>query len=147
MDPAAPRISDEITMVLTGAIPMAVKPDAKQIAVIGIGTGLTTHTLLSNASIEAVDTIEIEPRMAEASRMFSPINANAFADPRSNIVFDDAKTYFSTRNKRYDVIVSEPSNPWVSGVSNLFTREFYRLAKRHLNNDGDRKSTRLNSSH
>ncbi len=136
MDPTLPRISDEVTMVLTAAIPMAVKPDAKNVAIIGIGTGLTTHTMLANAALESVDTIEIEPLMAKASRQFAPINANAFADPRSNIVFDDAKTFFSTRNRRYDIIISEPSNPWVSGVSSLFTREFYQLAKRYLKPGG-----------
>ncbi|MSQ53641.1 MAG: spermidine synthase [Betaproteobacteria bacterium] len=136
MDPAAPRISDEVTMVLTAAIPMAVKPDAKNVAVIGIGTGLTTHTMLSNAALQSVDTIEIEPLMANASKQFAPINSNAFADPRSRIVFDDAKTFFSTQNRRYDIIVSEPSNPWVSGVSSLFTREFYQLARRYLKPGG-----------
>ncbi len=136
MDPAMDRISDEVTMVLTAALPMAVKPDAKNVAVIGIGTGLTTHTLLANAALEAVDTIEIEPLMAKASKMFAPINSNAFADPRSHINFDDAKTFFSTHNRRYDIIVSEPSNPWVSGVSSLFTREFYQLARRYLKPGG-----------
>ena len=136
MDPNLPRISDEVTMVLTAAIPMAVKPEAKNVAVIGIGTGLTTHTMLSNAALESVDTIEIEPLMAKASQMFAPINSNAFADPRSHISFDDAKTFFSTRNRRYDIIVSEPSNPWVSGVSSLFTREFYQLARRYLRPGG-----------
>jgi len=129
-------ISDEVTMTLTGALPQAFKPDAKTAAVIGIGTGLTTHTLLANAKFERVDTIEIEPAMAQASRLFAPVNANAFADPRSNIVFDDAKTYFSTHNRRYDLIISEPSNPWVSGVSSLFTGEFYRIVKRYLQPGG-----------
>ena len=136
MDPKLPRISDEVTMVLTAAIPMAVKPDAKNVAVIGIGTGLTTHTMLSNGALQSVDTIEIEPLMAKASKLFAPINSNAFADPRSHIVFDDAKTFFSTHNSRYDIIVSEPSNPWVSGVSSLFTREFYQLARRYLKPGG-----------
>jgi predicted membrane-bound spermidine synthase len=130
------RISDEVTMVLTAAIPLAHKPDAKRAAIIGIGTGLTTHTMLGASTLERVDTIEIEPAMAEASRSFSSRNANAFADPRSRIVFDDAKTYFSTHNERYDIIVSEPSNPWVSGVSSLFTTEFYRHVRRYLNPGG-----------
>ncbi len=136
MDPKLPRIADEVTMVLTAAIPMAVKPDAKNVAVIGIGTGLTTHTMLSNGELQSVDTIEIEPLMAKASKLFAPINSNAFADPRSRIVFDDAKTFFSTHNSRYDIIVSEPSNPWVSGVSSLFTREFYQLTRRYLKPGG-----------
>jgi len=130
------RISDEVTMVLTAALPLAHKPDAKRAAIIGIGTGLTTHTMLQGAAIERVDTIEIEPAMAQASRAFASRNAAAFADPRSRIVFDDAKTYFSTHNERYDIIVSEPSNPWVSGVSSLFTTEFYRHVRRYLNPGG-----------
>jgi predicted membrane-bound spermidine synthase len=131
-----PRISDEVTMVLTAAVPLAHKPDAKTAAIIGIGTGLTTHTMLASPALERVDTIEIEPAMAEAARGFAARNASAFADPRSRIVFDDAKTYFSTHNRRYDIIVSEPSNPWVSGVSSLFTTEFYRHVRRYLNPGG-----------
>ncbi|HYG54888.1 MAG TPA: hypothetical protein VD965_06295, partial [Burkholderiales bacterium] len=69
------RGTDEITMVLTGAVPLALKPDAKSAAVIGIGTGLTTHTLLQSLAIERVDTVEIEPAMAEAARGFMPRNS------------------------------------------------------------------------
>jgi predicted membrane-bound spermidine synthase len=126
------RGSDEITMVLTGALPLALRPDARTAAVIGIGTGLTTHTLLQSLEIERVDTVEIEAAMAEAARGFMPRNAGAFADPRGAILIDDAKTFFSTHGRRYDVIVSEPSNPWVSGVSSLFTREFYRRIRQYL---------------
>jgi spermidine synthase len=132
MDRAGVRGSDEITMVLTGALPLALKPDAKSAAVIGIGTGLTMHALLQNLSLERVETVEIEAAMAEAARGFAPRNSSAFADPRGTILIDDAKTFFSTRNRRYDIIVSEPSNPWVSGVSSLFTREFYRRIRHHL---------------
>jgi spermidine synthase len=130
------RGTDEITMVLTGALPLALKPDAKSAAVIGIGTGLTTHTLLQSLAIERVDTVEIEAAMAQAARGFLPRNSSAFADPRGAIRIDDAKTFFSSAAQRYDLIVSEPSNPWVSGVSSLFTREFYRRVRGHLNPDG-----------
>lgn len=136
LDPAGERGSDEITMVLTGALPLALAPATKSAAVIGIGTGLTTHTLLQSLSIERVETIEIERAMAEASRRFAPRNGAAFADPRGEIFIDDAKTFFSTHARRYDLIVSEPSNPWVSGVSSLFTREFYRRIRAHLNPGG-----------
>ena len=126
------RGTDEITMVLTGALPLALRPEVRSAAVIGIGTGLTTHTLLQSLEIERVDTVEIEAAMADAARGFMPRNAGAVADPRGTIFIDDAKTFFSTRGLRYDVIVSEPSNPWVSGVSSLFTREFYQRIRRHL---------------
>jgi predicted membrane-bound spermidine synthase len=135
-DPEGSRGTDEITMVLTGALPLALKPDAKSAAVIGIGTGLTTHTLLQSLAIERVETVEIEAVMAEAARGFMPRNSGAFADPRGAILIDDAKSFFSTRNRRYDLIVSEPSNPWVSGVSGLFTREFYRRIRGHLEAGG-----------
>jgi predicted membrane-bound spermidine synthase len=133
---AGERGSDEITMVLTAAVPLALKPDVRSAAAIGIGTGLTTHTLLQDLDIERVDTIEIEPAMAEASRGFAPRNSAAYADPRGRIVFDDAKSFFAAQGARYDLIVSEPSNPWVSGVASLFTREFYRRIRPHLNRGG-----------
>jgi spermidine synthase len=136
LDRSGPRGSDEITMVLTGALPLALKPEARTAAVIGIGTGLTTHTLLQSLALERVETVEIESAMAEAARGFAPRNAAAFADPRGAILIDDAKTFFSTHNRRYDIVISEPSNPWVSGVSSLFTREFYRRIRGHLNPGG-----------
>src|SRR5688572_9103027 len=136
MDHDGERGTDEITMVLTAALPLALKPEAKSAAVIGIGTGLTTHTLLQSLDIERVETVEIESAMAEASRGFMPRNSGTFADPRGAILIDDAKSYFSTRNRRYDLIISEPSNPWVSGVSSLFTREFYRRIRKHLDAGG-----------
>ncbi|HZE60471.1 MAG TPA: hypothetical protein VE085_07945 [Burkholderiales bacterium] len=136
LDRDGARGSDEITMVLTGALPLALKPDARSVAVIGIGTGLTMHTVLQSLDIERVDTIEIEPAMAEAARGFAPRNSGAFADPRGTIVIDDAKSFFSTHGRRYDIVISEPSNPWVSGVAGLFTREFYRRVRPHLNPGG-----------
>ncbi len=130
------RISDEVTMVLTAVLPLAIKPEAKNAAIIGMGTGLTVHTMLANSKMEAVDTIEIEPAMIDASRGFSARNANAYADPRNTFRIDDAKTFFSTRNGKYDIIISEPSNPWVSGVSSLFSNEFYHLVRRYLKPGG-----------
>ena len=130
------RTPDEITMVLTGALPLAVRPEARTAAVIGFGSGLTTHTLLGAQTLEEVDTIEIEPAMIEAANGFRPKVERAYTDPRSRIFVEDAKTFFSTQNKKYDIIVSEPSNPWVSGVSSLFSQEFYRLVLRHMNARG-----------
>src|ERR671916_244771 len=65
-----------------------------------------------------------------------PANCRAFDDPRSLIVIDDAKSYFASEQRRYDLIVSEPSNPWVSGVSGLFTSEFYGRVRKYLSDDG-----------
>ncbi len=124
--------SDESTMIMLGAVAMGVHPGARTVACIGFGSGLTTHTLLGNPRLSRVDTIEIEPEMVRAAAYFRPRNELAYVDPRSRIVIDDAKTYFSTRQEKYDLILSEPSNPWVSGVAGLFSAEFYRHLRRYL---------------
>ncbi|MDZ7779156.1 MAG: hypothetical protein U5R14_04345 [Gemmatimonadota bacterium] len=80
--------------------------------------------------------MEIEPFMVEASLAFLPTNRAVFQDPRASYVFDDAKSFFAYRQERFDLIVTEPSNPWVSGTSALFTREFYEQIGRFLADDG-----------
>ena len=135
-DPAALPRPDEATMILTGALPLALYPAARTAANVGLGSGLTSHVMLASESIREVDTIEIESAMVEGARGFGARNENVYRDPRSRIYIEDAKTFFSTHNKRYDIIASEPSNPRVSGVSGLFTQEFYRHIKRHLNEGG-----------
>jgi spermidine synthase len=127
---------DEYTMVLLGAIPMLFHPGAQTAAAIGLGSGMTSHTLLSNPAIRQVDTVEIEKAMIEGANSFRPRVELVYTDPRSRIYNDDAKTFFSTYNRKYDIIVSEPSNPWVSGVAGLFSGEFYRHIQRHLHDDG-----------
>jgi spermidine synthase len=127
---------DEPTMILLGLLPMAFHPQAETAANIGLGSGLTTQVLLSNPRLKQVDTVEIEESVVEGARNFRPRVDLVFTDPRSRIHIDDAKTFFSVHQKKYDIIVSEPSNPWVSGVSGLFSEEFYRLLSRHLTDHG-----------
>ncbi len=131
-----PASADEPTMVLLGALPPLLHPQARTAACIGFGAGLTTHTLLGDPRLERVDTIEIEQQMLRGAEHFRPRNERAFKDPRSHLVIDDAKTFFATQPAKYDLIVSEPSNPWVSGVAGLFSDEFYQLARRHLAEGG-----------
>ncbi len=128
--------SDEPTMVLAGILPLAFKPDARQFANIGFGSGLTTHALLASPTVSVVDTIEIERMVIEGSRFFGRKNERAYTDPRSRIHIDDAKTFFASHAAKYDVIISEPSNPWVSGVATLFSEEFYAQVSRYLKDDG-----------
>ncbi len=113
-------LDDEVMMTLLGALPQFLAPEGRLAANIGFGTGLT----------------EIEPAVLVAAERFRPRNARALEDPRSRVHFDDAKTYFSAQRKQYDVIVSEPSNPWVSGVAGLFSVEFYGQVRRYLRDDG-----------
>jgi len=136
MNPELPPTGDEFTMTLLAVLPMGHVPQAKNAAVIGFGSGLSSSILLTSPYMQRVDTIEIEPSMVEGAKNFRPINEAAYTDPRSRIVFDDAKSYFARGHQRYDIIVSEPSNPWVSGVSSLFTEEFYKRISQYLNQGG-----------
>ncbi|MGP1665308.1 MAG: spermine synthase, partial [Rhodanobacter sp.] len=106
------------------------------VAVIGFGSGLTTHSLLGDPRVKSVDTIEIEQAMVDGARAFGPRVARAYTDPRSHVVIDDAKTHIASQNIKFDLIISEPSNPWISGVGTLFSKEFYKFIPRHLNEDG-----------
>lgn len=133
---AGKPVKDEVTMVLAGLLPNLLHPRPTDIAVIGWGSGLTTHTLLGSPKPGHVETIEIEPAMVEAARQFGPRVARAYGDPRSRLRIDDARTVFAMGDRKYDAIVSEPSNPWVSGVASLFTLEFYGFLRGHLKPGG-----------
>ncbi|MDR1888054.1 MAG: hypothetical protein LBQ81_01490 [Zoogloeaceae bacterium] len=131
-----PPAPDEMTMVMLGAMPLMAHPAPKDIALIGWGSGLSTHTVLGSSIPQNVDTIEIEKVMYDAARIFGQRVERAYGDPRSQVRIDDARTFFSIGGRQYDAIISEPSNPWVSGVANLFTVEFYQFLKKHLKEDG-----------
>jgi predicted membrane-bound spermidine synthase len=136
MNPKAQPSGDEYTMTLLALLPLGHRVDAKSAAVIGFGSGMSTSLLLTSPTLERVDTIEIEPAMIEGAKHFRPVVDAAFTDPRSRIVIDDAKSFFARGRNRYDIIVSEPSNPWVSGVASLFTEEFYARLAAYLNDGG-----------
>jgi spermidine synthase len=128
---------DEITMVMAAALPLALHDAPARVANIGIGSGLTSQTVLASARVQQLDSIEIEPAMAEAARIgFGARVQRLYTDPRSHIHFEDAKSFFAAAGAPYDVIISEPSNPWVSGVATLFSDEYYRQIRRYLRDDG-----------
>jgi predicted membrane-bound spermidine synthase len=131
-----PMRGDASTQTLSGLIALAHAPGARTGAVIGHGSGMTSHQLLASPALHVLATIEIKPEMIAGSRVFYPYNRRVFDDPRSKLVIDDAKSYFASQQQTYDLIVSEPSNPWVSGVSALFTTEFYTRVRRHLSDQG-----------
>jgi spermidine synthase len=128
---------DPSTQTLAPLITLSYKPDAKNAAVVGFGSGMSSHLLLAAShDLDSLVTIEIEPAMVRGARHFLPANHRVYDDPRSKIVYEDARAYFARTHRKFDYIFSEPSNPWVAGVSGLFTTEFYRLVRNKLNDDG-----------
>lgn len=136
---AQPRVQltdNAASQALLPLVTLAHAPRARTAAVIGHGTGMSSHFLLGSPTLERVTTIEIEPAMIRGSRAFYPANRRVFDDPRSTLVIEDARAYLAAAPERYDLILSVPSNPWVSGVASLFTAEFYRHVRRYLADGG-----------
>jgi spermidine synthase len=131
-----PVESDQLTQGATAFMPMATKNSPYTAAFVGFGSGMSAQYFLSDPLLTKIDIIEIEKEMYELARGFQPDNIRPYTDPRANIHFDDARTFFQTHNHKYDVIVSVPSNPWVSGVSALFTHEFYTHIRKYLTETG-----------
>ncbi|TMA57574.1 MAG: hypothetical protein E6J75_07370 [Deltaproteobacteria bacterium] len=123
------------TQVMMAAAPLLLAPRTDDVLVIGWGSGVSAGTAL-RWPIRRVTAIELEPAVIEASRLFEHINYQALDDSRLRLYEDDARHMLLASEDTYDVILSEPSHPWVTGVSNLFTREFFQLARVRLRPDG-----------
>jgi spermidine synthase len=126
---------DMPTQVMLGQLPMLLAPSIKNGLVVGFASGVSVGAMLQSP-IESVECLELEPATINGSRFFEHVNNLPLNDPRMRLIIDDARTYLRVTPTRYDVIVSEPSHPWVPGVANLFTREFFELGRERLNVDG-----------
>jgi spermidine synthase len=123
------------TQVMLGQLPLFVAPRIDNGLIIGFATGVTVGSMLQSP-IQSVTCIELEPGTVNGSRFFQHVNNLPLNDPRTNLIIDDARTYLRVTPNRYDIIVSEPSHPWVPGVANLFTQEFFELGRARLNDQG-----------
>lgn len=123
--------SDMVTQKLIAHLPLLLHERPEQVAIIGLGSGVTAGAALRHP-VSRVDVIEISPEVVEASRFFEEENQHALADPRTHLIAGDGRSHLLLSNRRYDVIVSEPSNPWIAGVASLFTREFFLAARDRL---------------
>lgn len=126
---------DMAQQVLVGQMPLLLAPEAKDVCVVGYGSGVTTRAVLTHA-VRDVLTVELEGAVIEAAPYFSADAGNPLADPRSRLLIEDAGTYLRSTRKMYDVIISEPSNLWIAGMADLFTEEFYRTAAQKLRPGG-----------
>ncbi len=133
---ASTQPADQTTQALLGHLPAFFAPSVKRAAVIGYGSGMTVTALLAHADVETIDVMEIERAVIGASPFFECINGDPLADPRARLVVEDGRVHLTYTEDRYDIIVSEPSNPWIAGVSNLFTVDFYETARDRLTEGG-----------
>ncbi|OWU99880.1 spermine synthase [Fibrobacter sp. UWR2] len=131
-----PIEGDELTQAATAFMPMAVKTEPYDAAMVGFGSGMGAHYLLSDPLLKDFDCVEIEQEMMDLAKGFYPWNSRGYDDPRIHIYIDDAQTFFLTNRRQYDLMISVPSNPWVSGVASLFSHEFYTKMRRYIKPGG-----------
>ena len=131
-----PIEGDELTQAATAFMPMAMKTEPYDAAMVGFGSGMGAHYLLADPLLKDFDCVEIEQEMMDLAKGFYPWNSRGYDDPRIHIYIDDAQTFFLTNRRKYDLMISVPSNPWVSGVASLFSHEFYTKMRRYIKPGG-----------
>lgn len=129
-------IGDAGTQIMSGMIGVALHPNPTKALVVGLGTGSTAGWLAAVPGMERVDVVELEPVVRNVAERCAPVNQNALQNPKLHLTIGDAREVLLTSRENYDIVVSEPSNPYRAGVAGLFTREYYQSVDRRLNPGG-----------
>jgi spermidine synthase len=123
---------DMLTQRLLGLLPTLLHPAPRDALVIGLGSGVTADAALASGEVTRLDIVEISPEVAEASAFFERENHDVLSKAGVRLLIGDGRSHLRLSNVQYDVIISEPSNPWMAGVAALFTREFFEAARKRL---------------
>ncbi|MBI3848829.1 MAG: fused MFS/spermidine synthase [Verrucomicrobia bacterium] len=126
---------DVCNQLLLAHLPMLVRPGAKDVFVLGLASGMTAGAVLAYP-VEHLDVADNCEPVIQASKLFADWNRHVLSDPRTHLWREDARTVLKLRPQLYDVIITEPSNPWTVGVGSVFSREFYELAASRLKPGG-----------
>lgn len=130
-------IHDMAHQVLLGLLPAALHATGPEdVAVIGLGAGVTAAAAASLDSVQTVSCAELEPAVVEIQRYFKPYNRNLLENPKLDLQITDGRTFIMGSPKPFDVIISQPSNPWIAGIGNLYTEDFYRACSDRLKPGG-----------
>ena len=118
-----------------GAAGVLARPDAKSAFMVGLGGGTALEYM--PGSLETIDVVEIEAEVVEANRLLSPLRRqDPLADPRIRVTLNDARSALALTEKRYDLIISQPSHPWTPSGAHLYSYEFFEIARDHLREGG-----------
>jgi spermidine synthase len=120
---------------LLAGYPLLIKPEMKTVCLIGWGTGVSAG-VITRFPVESITAVELEPAVIDGSKFFHHINHAPEKDQRLTLEFNDGRNFLMATKAKFDLIVSEPSNPWQSGVCNLFTKEYFQICHNRLNKGG-----------
>ncbi len=122
---------------MMGHIPALLHPNPRSVLTVGFGAGVTAGSFVPYPDVESLVICELEPLIPPAStEFFGPQNYSVMRDPRTRIVYDDARHFIFTTKQKFDVITTDPIHPWVKGTSTLYSKEYYELVKAHLKTGG-----------
>ena len=127
---------DAPTQVMSGIIGAVLNPESRRSLVIGLGTGSSAGWLAEMPGMKRVDVVELEPAILGVARACEPVNRSVLKNPKVNVIIGDAREVLVTSRDRYDLVLSEPSNPYRAGISSLFSTDFYAAVLDRLNENG-----------
>ncbi len=125
-------VTDAGTQIMLGVLGAFQHPNPQRAMVIGLGTGESAGWLASLSDVDKVDVIELEPAVLKMAQLCESLNHQVLKHPKVQVIINDAREQMLTTQSVYDLICSEPSNPYRSGISSLYTQEFYRAAAQRL---------------
>ena len=122
---------------MLGHLTTLLPTQARSVMVIGCGAGVTAGAVSLDPTVDSLTIVELEPLVPEVvSREFGEHNFEVVDNPKTTVVIDDARHYLLTTDRMFDAITSDPFDPWVKGAATLYTVEFWREARAHLNPGG-----------
>jgi spermidine synthase len=127
---------DMPTQIMVGLMPFYfTQAPHPSVAVVGYGSGVTAGATTQTPA-SRIDVVELEPAVVEGARFFTDVNHDPPHNPRVHIHIGDGRNFLAQTREQFDVVISEPSNPWITGVSNLFTAEYWHMAHARLKPGG-----------
>jgi spermidine synthase len=123
------------TQIMLGHLPLLMHPAPRDVLIVGLASGITAGSAATHP-VENIRVVEVEGKMVDAARQFGPYNHDVLDDPRVTVSINDARNELQFNPMDYDVIISEPSNPWMTVAASLFTEDFFRIGRTHLRPGG-----------
>src|SRR5207249_2513896 len=122
---------------MMGHIPALLHANPRSVLTVGFGAGVTAGSFVPYPDVESLVICELESLIPPAStEFFSRENYSVMHDPRTRIVYDDARHFIFTTKQKFDVVTTDPIHPWIKGTSTLYSKEYYALVKAHLKPGG-----------